>query len=209
MNADALLAQWCAAWRALGVATPDTALCAQLQARYGEAQRHYHTMQHLGECLAWFEREQAQAERPAEVALALWFHDAVYDVHAHDNEARSADWARDAMRAAGVDAQAAERVHALVMATRHDAVPEGRDAELLIDIDLSILGAPRERFDDYERQVHAEYAFVPEAVRLPKRRAILQHFLDRTAIYATPRMHAQLEARARENLRRSIEALPA
>ena len=207
MNADALLAHWCAAWRALGVATPDTALCAQLQASYSEPQRHYHTMQHLGECLAWFAREQAQAERPAEVALALWFHDAVYDVHAHDNEARSADWARDAMRAAGVDAQAAERVHALVMATRHNAVPQGRDAELLIDIDLSILGAPRERFNEYERQVHVEYAFVPEAVRLPKRRAILQRFLDRVAIYATPRMHAQLEARARENLKRSIEAL--
>jgi predicted metal-dependent HD superfamily phosphohydrolase len=125
-------------------------------------------------------------------------------VHAHDNEARSADWARQALRAAGANEAAAERVHALVMATRHDAVPEGRDAELLIDIDLSILGAERARFDEYERQVGAEYAFVPDDVRLPRRRAILQRFLDRQAIYATPRMHAQLEARARVNLQRSI-----
>ena len=204
MSPEALRANWNAAWHALGVAAPDEALCAELQRRYAEPQRHYHTMQHLGECLAWFEREQAQAEHPAEVALALWFHDAIYDVHAHDNEARSADWARQALLAAGVDAEAAERVHALVMATRHDAVPEGRDAELLIDIDLSILGAGRERFDEYERQVHAEYGFVPEEVRLPRRRAILQRFLDRKAIYATPRMHAQLEAQARINLQRSI-----
>jgi len=204
MSPEELRANWNAAWHALGVAAPDEALCAELQRRYAEPQRHYHTMQHLGECLAWFEREQALAEHPAEVALALWFHDAIYDVHAHDNEARSADWARQALRAAGVDAEAAERVHALVMATRHDAVPEGRDAELLIDIDLSILGAERERFDEYERQVHAEYAFVPEEVRLPRRRAILQRFLDRKAIYATPRMHAQLEAPARINLQRSI-----
>ena len=140
------------------------------------------------------------------MALALWFHDAIYDVHAHDNEARSADWARSAMLAAGAQAEAAERVHALVMATRHDAVPEGRDAELLIDIDLSILGAERERFDEYERQVHAEYALVPAEVRLPRRRAILQRFLAREAIYATPRMHALLEARARANLARSIAA---
>ncbi len=204
MSPEALRANWNAAWHALGVAVPDEALCAELQRRYAEPQRHYHTMQHLGECLAWFEREQALAEHPAEVALALWFHDAIYDVHAHDNEARSADWARQALLAAGVDAEAAERVHALVMATRHDAVPEGRDAELLVDIDLSILGAGRERFDEYERQVHAEYGFVPEEVRLPRRRAILQHFLDRKAIYATPRMHAQLEAQARINLQRSI-----
>jgi len=204
MTPEALLANWTGAWRALGVEAPDPALCAELQRCYGEPQRHYHTMQHLGECLAWFEREQAVAERPGEVALALWFHDAIYDVHAHDNEARSADWARKALLAAGANEEAAGRVHALVMATRHDAVPEGRDAELLIDIDLSILGAEQARFDEYERQVHAEYAFVPDEVRLPRRRAILQRFLDREAIYATPRMHALLEARARVNLRRSI-----
>lgn len=206
MTPQALHANWAKAWCALGVAAPDDALRPELQRRYSEPQRHYHTMQHLGECLAWFDQEQALAERPGEVALALWFHDAIYDVHAHDNEARSADWARQAMRAAGVDAAAADRVHALVMATRHDAVPDGRDAELLIDIDLSILGAERARFDEYERQVHAEYGFVPEEIRQPRRRAILQRFLDRPAIYATPRMHALLEARARENLQRSIAA---
>ncbi|RSZ33826.1 MULTISPECIES: N-methyl-D-aspartate receptor NMDAR2C subunit [unclassified Variovorax] len=204
MTPEALHTNWADAWHALGVGSPGEALCTELQRRYAEPQRRYHTMQHLGECLAWFEREKALAERPGEVALALWFHDAIYDVHAHDNEARSADWAREALIEAGVDAAAAERVHALVMATRHDAVPEGRDAELLIDIDLSILGADRARFDEYERQVQAEYAFVPDEVRLPRRRAILQRFLDREAIYATPRMHAQLEARARANLRRSI-----
>ena len=206
MTPEAFRASWNAAWRALGVASADEALCIELQRRYSEPQRHYHTLQHLGECLTWFEREQALAERPGEVALALWFHDAIYDVHAHDNEARSAEWARSAMLASGAQAEAAERVHALVMATRHDAVPEGCDAELLIDIDLSILGAERERFDEYERQVHAEYAFVPDAVRLPRRRAILQRFLAREAIYATPRMHALLEARARANLARSIAA---
>ena len=206
MTPEAFRASWNAAWRALGVASADEALCIELQRRYSEPQRHYHTLQHLGECLTWFEREQALAERPGEVALALWFHDAIYDVHAHDNEARSAEWARSAMLASGPQAEAAERVHALVMATRHDAVPEGCDAELLIDIDLSILGAERERFDEYERQVHAEYAFVPDAVRLPRRRAILQRFLAREAIYATPRMHALLEARARANLARSIAA---
>ncbi|RTQ31907.1 N-methyl-D-aspartate receptor NMDAR2C subunit [Variovorax gossypii] len=204
MTPEALHANWAAAWHALGVASPGDALCDELQRRYAEPQRHYHTMQHLGECLAWFDHEKALAERPGEVALALWFHDAIYDVHAHDNEARSADWARRALLDAGVDTAAADRVHALVMATRHDAVPQGRDAELLIDIDLSILGAERARFDEYERQVQAEYAFVPDEVRLPRRRAILQRFLDRKAIYATPRMHAQLEARARANLQRSI-----
>ena len=206
MTPEALLANWNAAWHALGVASANEALCIELQRSYSEPQRHYHTLQHLGECLAWFEREKELAERPGEVALALWFHDAVYEVHAHDNEARSADWAQSAMLEHGAPQEAAERVHALVMATRHNAVPEGRDAELLIDIDLSILGAERARFDEYERQVHAEYAFVPDEIRRPRRREILQRFLAREAIYTTPRMHTLLEARARANLVRSIAA---
>lgn len=200
---DKLLANWRATWSTIGLAPPSDLFDTLLNA-WAEPQRHYHSLQHLAECIAWFEREKDEAERPAEVALALWFHDAIYDVHAHDNEERSADWAHNALIAAGVSRDAAGRVHVLIMATRHDALPQGRDAELLIDIDLSILGAERSRFDQYEQQVQREYGFVPLEVRLPKRRAILQRFLDRDAIYTTPRMHAQLEVRARENLRRSI-----
>jgi predicted metal-dependent HD superfamily phosphohydrolase len=198
---------WREAWAAIGVDAPRGPLFDELLARYREPHRHYHTLQHLGECIAWLQREQAAAERSGEVALALWFHDAIYDVHAHDNEHRSADWAHRALLTSGVAADAARRVHDLVMATKHDTVPRGMDAELLVDIDLSILGAERERFDEYERQVHAEYSFVPDEVRLPRRGAILQRFLNRPVIYSTPRMHAHLEARARENLQRSISAL--
>ncbi|CAN5727463.1 metal-dependent hydrolase [soil metagenome] len=203
---ERLLANWRATWALFGLSAPP-GLFETLMNAWSEPQRHYHSLQHLAECIAWFEREKDAAERPAEIALALWFHDAVYDVHAQDNEERSADWAHDALTSAGVAVDAAGHVHALIMATRHDALPQGRDAELLIDIDLSILGAERSRFDEYEQQVQREYGFVPPEVRLPRRRAILQHFLDRDAIYTTPRMHAQLEARARENLGRSIAAL--
>ena len=93
MDTVALRASWSDAWRALG-ASADDALLAELLARYAEGQRAYHTLQHLGECLVHLARERDGAERPAEVALALRYHDAIYDVHRHDNEARSADWAR-------------------------------------------------------------------------------------------------------------------
>ena len=195
---------WFDVWRVIGAAAPPADLLHRLTLAWREPQRRYHTLQHLEECLMWFDGQKAAAERPAEVALALWFHDAVYDVHAADNEARSADWAHHEMQAAGVAAEAADRVHALIMATRHDAAPQGADAQLLIDIDLAILGASQQRFDEYEVQVRAEYAHVPDAVFWPRRRALLQRFLDRDALYLTQGMHDLLEAAARSNLRRSI-----
>ncbi|RZL95548.1 MAG: N-methyl-D-aspartate receptor NMDAR2C subunit [Variovorax sp.] len=201
MDADARHAAWVDAWRALGVAVPDNALYAELQARYREPHRAYHTLQHLDECLDGLAGERGNAGSPAEIALALWFHDAIYDVHRHDNEERSADWASQSLRAASVAPEAEQRVHALVMATRHHAQPEGADAQLLVDIDLSILGAPPERFAEYERQIRVEYAHVPPEVFEPRRRIILGGFLARNPLYLTPSIRGQRETQARINLR--------
>jgi predicted metal-dependent HD superfamily phosphohydrolase len=199
---DRFLPSWHRAWTGIGAVGEGGALFAQLMAAYAEPQRHYHTQQHLGECLSAFDAACTLAEHPDEVELALWFHDAIYDVNGHDNEQRSADWARRALLAAGVDAIAADRVHALVMATRHTAVPTGRDEQLLVDIDLSILAAERARFDEYEQQIRKEYAYVPGFLFRRKRREILKGFLQRATIYSTPHFHDTLEARARDNLRR-------
>jgi predicted metal-dependent HD superfamily phosphohydrolase len=138
---------WRALWAQLGAADADEPLFHRLVACWSEPHRHYHTLQHLRECLAQFDVVRPLAQRPAEVELALWFHDAFYDVHRHDNEARSADWAAAEVRAAGLPDAVAQRVRALVLATEHKQPPEDPDAKLLVDIDLSILGAPRQRFD--------------------------------------------------------------
>jgi len=204
MDAAALRASWADAWRSIGVANANPALLDELLARYDEPQRAYHTRQHLAECLQHVDRERAHAEHPGEVALALWFHDAIYDLDRHDNEARSADWARQALRDAGAAPEIAERVHALVMATCHDAAPHGKDAQLLVDIDLAILGAPPARFDEYERQIRVEYAHIPPEVFEPRRREILGRFLARDPLYQTPSMRNLLEASARRNLLQAV-----
>jgi predicted metal-dependent HD superfamily phosphohydrolase len=147
------------------------------------------------------------AERLAEVQLALWFHDAIYDTRAQDNEERSARWAAESLSGADAPGEAAARVHALVMVTRHAAVPSGADAELLVDVDLSILGAPEARFAEYERQVRQEYAWVPEAGFRKARARVLESFLARPRIYSTSWFKRRLEERARANLARSIVEL--
>jgi predicted metal-dependent HD superfamily phosphohydrolase len=198
-------------WRALGASSVAPAwydaLYDELLAGYAGPQRHYHTAQHLDECFAQFDGARVLAEHPAEVELALWFHDAIYQPRRTDNEAKSAEWARTSALAAGVAADAAGRVHSLVMATRHEAVPQGRDQEVLVDVDLSILGALPTRFDEYERQVREEYSWVPGPIFRRTRRGILQGFLDRPEIYSTGPFKARLEAAARANLARSIALL--
>lgn len=197
---------WADAWRRLGRSAPE-GLLAQLVARYSEAHRAYHTLQHLRECFEHLAPAGSLASHPEEVQLALWFHDAIYDPRARDNEEQSARWAHASLLEAGSRRESAHRVHELVMATRHTAVPEGSDAQLLVDVDLSILGAPDERFAEYERQIHVEYSWVPEADFRRRRTRVLTSFLQRPAIYSTPWFAGRLEQRARNNLSRSLREL--
>jgi predicted metal-dependent HD superfamily phosphohydrolase len=78
---------------------------------------------------------------------------------------------------------------------------------VLVDVDLSILGATQSRFDEYERQVREEYGWVPEPIYRRKRREILESFLGRPAIYNTARFIGRYEQQARANLARSLARL--
>ena len=145
--------RWQATWKGLGVESLEADLYAAVTARYAESHRSYHTLQHLDECFVNFDEARHLADQVHGVELALWFHDAVYEVRSQDNEEQSASWARDAAIEQGVASSVAERVHRLVLATKHNARPPSPDAALLVDVDLAILGAAVERFDEYERQV--------------------------------------------------------
>jgi predicted metal-dependent HD superfamily phosphohydrolase len=200
------IAHWSQAWEAQSLAVPAGLLDALL-ARYAEPQRAYHTRQHLRECFEHLEPARSLAHALPEVQLALWFHDAIYDPRARDNEERSAQWAADSLAGAGAAPETADRVRALVLATRHAAAPEAADARLLVDVDLSILGAPPARFDEYERQIRIEYAWVPEPAFVQARANVLRGFLARPSIFNTPWFAARLEAPARANLEQSLAAL--
>ena len=178
-----------------------------LIARYSEPHRKYHTVQHLDECFARFDEARELAQKAYEIELALWFHDAIYDVRRQDNEERSADWARSAAARAGAAEAVCSRLHQLILATKHDAEPPSPDAALLVDVDLAILGAAPERFDEYERQIRDEYSWVPGFVFRRKRREILQGFVARPRLYNTTHFRDRYEARARANLIRSIRRL--
>ncbi len=165
------------------------------------------TSEHLAECLAHFESAAALAEHPGEVAIALWFHDAIYDPRRSDNEAASAQWAARELGAAAVAADVIARVRQIILVTCHDAQPGSADERLMVDIDLGMLGADAARFAQYDAQVAAEYAWVPRWLYRRKRRAVLQAFLAQRAIYATPVFAQRFEAAARRNLAAAVASL--
>lgn len=199
--------RWRATWSGLGVAGNDDRLYGELIDLYSDKKRSYHTVQHLDECFSRLDEAREFAGRFHEIELALWFHDAIYDVRKDDNEERSAAWAGEVALRAGVPQTASTRIHGLIIATKHNVIPDTADAKVIVDVDLSILGAPMERFDEYERQVRQEYSWVPGWLFRRKRREILTVFLSRPHIYNTEYFIGAFEAQARANLERSVKAL--
>jgi predicted metal-dependent HD superfamily phosphohydrolase len=185
-------------WGQLGLDAPPG--LPALLARYREPQRHYHTLQHLEECFAAFALLRGQAMRPGEIELALWFHDAVYDPARRDNEALSAGLAADCLRSASADAAVIDRVVSMILATRHHEAGDDGDCAILLDVDLAILGAAPARFAEYERQIRAEYAHVPDDAYRVGRGQVLAGFLARPRLYLTDLFFERNERQARHNL---------
>ena len=202
------LGQFARAWAGLGAGPGAADPHAALLAAWSEPHRAYHTLDHLKACLAGL--EGVTFADPDAVAIALWYHDAVYDTTRADNEAASAALARAHLSAAGAPEAAIARVEALIDATRHAAEPgpDDRDARLLVDIDLGVLGAGPERYARYEAEIRREYAWVPAAWFRARRAELLRGFLARPRVYTTPEFAAR-EAPARANLAWAIARLEA
>lgn len=172
----------------------------KLIAAYSEKQRAYHTLQHLYECLVLVDSIRADLIDADAVALALWFHDAVYDPQAKDNELKSAELFEQYL-AQDLSFDIVQKIKRWILVTqKHEATNE-LDLQFLLDIDLAILAASPERFTEYEQQIQQEYAWVYPDIYLIKRKQVLAHFYQTEPLYQTEYFQQNFEQRAKENLK--------
>lgn len=208
-DAAYLLARWDEAFprrRALG---------AELVHRYDDPMRIYHDLRHLrtvldvvdtlfGEMAGAVGRSADALDRRA-VTLAAWFHDAVYEIPAADNEEASARLAESVLPAYDFDEETTTEVARLVRLTRDHAVAAGDvNGAVLSDADLSILASPADRYDDYALEIRAEYHHLRETVFRRGRADVLGRLLARPALFHTPYGRANWEAPARANIEREL-----
>lgn len=179
----------------------------ELISAYSAPDRFYHNLTHIEDCISVFDQTKSVAVYPEEVELAIWFHDAVYDARRNDNEQKSAEWAEAVLSQSDFNRAIAERVSNSILATRHTVEVTDPDAQLMVDVDLSILGRQADVFWHYEQNIRKEYAWVPESLFREKRLEILRGFLDRRSIYYHELYRGMFEEKARLNLEQAIARL--
>ncbi|MES9538361.1 HD domain-containing protein [Spirillospora sp. NPDC049024] len=183
---------------------------AELDQRYGEPHRRYHTRAHLAAVLDLVDELAGHAEDPDAVRLAAWFHDAVYDPERADNEERSARLAARMLADTDLPEPVVAQVVRLVELTAaHAPEEDDRDGQVLCDADLAVLGAEPEEYAAYAAAVREEYAFVPDEFFRAGRAEVLNGLLALPRLFHTPAARERFEERARNNMRTELLLLNA
>jgi predicted metal-dependent HD superfamily phosphohydrolase len=184
------------------------ALCNAVVAAYASPTRRYHDLRHVESLLLALERFLGP---PTQFPAAYWaaiYHDVVYEPLSPGNEAKSAEWAARDLNLLGAASQLIDEVRQMILATANhlDIEAEG-DLAALLDCDLLILGSTPEEYDRYRHAIRAEYSAVPEDAYRFGRKIVLERFLDSPRIYRNPRIFAEYEEAARDNLEAEIAEL--
>lgn len=182
---------------------------------YGSAQRPYHNLDHLvhglTEIAVWAANTGASQADVVMLKKAFWFHDAIYGgaKDGKSNEEQSALlWL-----ASGLDeVEAAQGPAALIRATDHSrpGMQAHRLQDVMLGVDLAILGQPADVYDAYSKAVRAEYAHVDDAAYRAGRAAILEHFKRSAAegtLFANAWFADLYTAQALDNISRELAPL--
>jgi predicted metal-dependent HD superfamily phosphohydrolase len=177
---------------------------------YSEFHRAYHTLEHIVAMLDEFEMVSSSADDPDAIRFAIWYHDVVYDVKVGksdlSNEEKSALRAEADLLKLEIPKKRIEAVCQMIRVTGHQdgVTPLSSDEQLLLDLDLAILGKDRDTFAKYQSGIRYEYAHVPEDVYRAARNKILSRFFERSPLYLTPFFREKYEDAAKQNLSRVL-----
>lgn len=178
-----------------------------LAEKYAEPVRHYHTLAHINACLQHFDSIKNSIEKPLEIELAIWFHDAIYNPKSKTNEEDSAQFAQQVLANIDCSTEKIETISQHILITKHPSDPKTKDQAFLLDIDLAILGADSALYQKYEHWIRAEYQHVPKLLYRMGRKKLLRSFLAQSKIYRTNHFNGLLETQARKNLAWAIQQL--
>ena len=189
------------------------ALWQDIAVRYNESQRAYHSLQHIQQLFGQFDQVKNNLHEPHIIALALLYHDVIYEPTRSDNELKSAEYAVESLTGY-LNAEQCQHIYALIMMTASHQIDkwsnetkereEYSDAAYLLDMDLSILGAAWSEYEQYAQAVRQEYAHISNIDYRVGRIAVLKGLLAHPTLYLTNYYYARLEEQARENIKREI-----
>lgn len=172
---------------------------------YTDPTRHYHTLQHVMDCLTAAGKLEL-GTHPASV-LAVVFHDLIYNPLSGRNEAQSAELGAIFTRVMTGSGLMGAVVHHAITCTGHRSWAVSAVSQTVCDADLSPLAKPWEEFQQDCARIRKEYQHVSNRNYIKGRKAIVRRLLERDPLFQTETAAELWELDAKRNLRRHLDEL--
>jgi predicted metal-dependent HD superfamily phosphohydrolase len=179
---------------------------AELARLYSEPSRFYHGWTHLLDCLDQLDLAAMLLDDPDAVEMALWFHDAVYEPGASDNEQKSAELF-GLLAGEYFPPAFSNKIHEYILLTRHQEAPGDLDGGFMVDVDLSSFAANWDKFLQDSYNIRSENDYLADDEFYPKQIGFLQSLLERQRIFFSDHFYTQYEGIARLNITRFLAKL--
>jgi predicted metal-dependent HD superfamily phosphohydrolase len=173
---------------------------------YNLPYRPYHNISHIEHCL----KELDSYDKNRAVELAIFYHDAIYDPKAKNNEEMCANRAAYDLCVMQVPKKIIEKIQRLIIVTKHSTYPnELYQDKLIVDVDLSILGQDEKTYRRYYIEIREEYSHVSDYGYAKGRIAFLKKLLERPTIYQMDFFIRKYEQAARDNIELELKKMHA
>ncbi len=173
--------------------------------QYSSSSRLYHNLQHLTFMLDELEQCSCKPDNREALIFSIFYHDVIYKASKKDNELQSAIVLEKHL--SKTDFKYIQLCKESIHATKEHKKSANSDINLLLDLDLAILGQNAEKYTSYTQKIRKEYDLYPDFLYKPARRKAMIHFLKQKQIFKTVEFFDKYEKQARENIYNEIASL--
>jgi len=177
----------------------------EINQNYNQKSRYYHNLVHIEKMLMELEDVKEKVEKLDAIRFSIYYHDIIYKSTRSDNEYKSAEYFKE--RVAKTNFSYVEDCFKQIEATKTHKKSDDNDTNILLDLDLSILGSNNEEYQEYCKNVRKEYSIYPDLIYRKGRGKVLLKILKANPIYKTVHFVEKYEGRAKENIINELNEL--
>lgn len=206
MENNELYTYWSALNTSLNQSLVNECYC-DINKHHSSTNRYYHNLEHVYDLICQIQRSKSlNKEERAILSYTAFFHDIIYNPKRSDNEYESALLAKSWLERLNVSKVITEGVFDIIKDTKNHQ-SDNYLSHMFIDMDLSILGASQEKFQEYSKKIRLEFSHLNDVAYFIGRKLFLSKILSRSKIFITDSYSAKYEIAARRNLKTEFKSL--
>ena len=177
----------------------------EIERNYSSKSRHYHNLEHLENMLSELNKIQSEVKDLDCLLFAIYYHDIIYKPTKSNNEHKSALLFEN--RIAKTSFDKLNECMLQIEATKEHKISDDYDTNILLDLDLSVLGKNLQEYKKYSERIRKEYQIYPDFMYRKGRKKVLKNILESDFIYKTDYYRQLYEKQAKENLKFELKQL--